>query len=487
MVTVEVDYKRLHILRKDGKVRYVYAWRGGPRLYAEIGTPEFHAEYMAAKARRAVPDASKFRAVIVAYKSSHDWLKLAATTRRNWTRWLDRIHERFGDLPTSAFDRPDLIRKHIRQWRAEWVATSGPRAGDYGVQVLSRVLSYAIDPMGKITANPCEGIKHVYRNERADIIWTDADIATLKAVASAEVGHAVDLAALTGLRVSDLIRLSWSHVQGDTIIITTGKSRHRREAIVPVYDELRRLLASIPKRSTAILTNSRRRPWTADGLNSSFTAAMVECGLKDRDLHFHDLRGTAATKFYVAGLSERVIAEIMGWEEAAVARIIRRYVSRDAATKAVIRQLDEAKRETTEKAAVERVDAYQVSDTAHSHAIAAMISGCGVYFIRGETSGRIKIGRAANAVGRIMELSIGASEVLTLAAVIPGTHKDEQFLHAWFSACRVKGEWFDPNQILTDLVSALASNPNLDWKIWLADRKKSMEDRRPSNVVRIER
>jgi transposase len=50
---------------------------------------------------------------------------------------------------------------------------------------------------------------------------------------------------------------------------------------------------------------------------------------------FHDLRGTAATKFYIAGLSERIIAEIMGWEEEHVARIIRRYVGRSAATNAI--------------------------------------------------------------------------------------------------------------------------------------------------------
>jgi integrase len=63
-------------------------------------------------------------------------------------------------------------------------------------------------------------------------------------------------------------------------------------------------------------------------------------GMKQVDLHFHDLRGTAATRFYTAGLSERVIAEIMGWEEAYVARIIRRYVDRGAATRAIIRQLN---------------------------------------------------------------------------------------------------------------------------------------------------
>ena len=111
--------------------------------------------------------------------------------------------------------------------------------------------------------------------------------------------------------------------------------------IIPLYDTLRAVLASIPKRATTILTNSRFRPWTRDGFGSSFNKAKIAAGLADRDLHFHDLRGNAATRFYIAGLSERAIAEIMGWEEEHVARIIRRYVGRSAATKAIIAQLNE--------------------------------------------------------------------------------------------------------------------------------------------------
>jgi Phage integrase family len=140
---------------------------------------------------------------------------------------------------------------------------------------------------------------------------------------------------------SDLIRLSWSHVHADTITISTGKSKHRREAIIPLYDALRNILANISRRSTVILTNSRHRPWTRDGLGSSFNKAKIAAGMAERDLHFHDLRGTAATQFYIAGLSERVIAEIMGWQEEHVAWIIRRYVNRSAATKAMIAQLNE--------------------------------------------------------------------------------------------------------------------------------------------------
>lgn len=208
------------------------------------------------------------------------------------------------------------------------------------MQVLSRVLSYAVDPLGAIAGNPCEGIKRLYSANRSEIIWTNSDIDQLTRSCAPEVAHAVALALHTGLRLGDLLKLSWSHLGDDAIIISTGKSKHRREAIIPLYDDLRAALASIPRRSPIILTNSKRCPWTVNSFGSAFDRAKKAAGLDDRNLHFHDLRGTACTRFYVSGLSERVIAEIMGWEEETVARIIRRYVDRTAATQAVLRQLN---------------------------------------------------------------------------------------------------------------------------------------------------
>jgi hypothetical protein len=130
------------------------------------------------------------------------------------------------------------------------------------------------------------------------------------------------------------------HVGSDAIVMTTGKSRHRREVIIPLYADLRALLNRIPKRATTILTSSRCRPWTEDGFGSSFNKAKIDAGMAERDLHFNDLRGTAATKFYIASLPIRVIAEIMGWEEDHVGKIIRRYVGRTAAVKAMIAKLE---------------------------------------------------------------------------------------------------------------------------------------------------
>jgi integrase len=342
---VRVNLKGIAKVTAKGRT-YWYAWRGGPRLRGKPGSAEFIASYNEAIESLRTPDPGRFKSLVMLYRASADYARLADPTRKHWSPWLDRIADYFGELRIAQFDRPEKIRPVVRRWRNQWA--DKPRTADYGMQVLSRVLSYAIDPLGKIAGNPCEGVKQLYSGDRSEIIWTDADIAQLKGAkaCSAEIAHAVDLAAHSGLRLGDLLRLCWSHVGDDAIVIATGKSNQRREAIIPLYDALREVLACIPRRSPTILTNSRRRPWKMNAFATVFVRVKTAAGMGDRDLHFHDLRGTAATRFYNAGLSVRVIAEIMGWEEDHVSKIIQRYVGRSAATKALIEQLNKAERRT---------------------------------------------------------------------------------------------------------------------------------------------
>ncbi|KJC42254.1 tyrosine-type recombinase/integrase [Bradyrhizobium sp. LTSP857] len=333
---VRIELKGIAKVKAKGRT-YWYAWRGGPRLRGEPGSPEFIASYNEAIEQRRTPDKSRFRFVIVDYKASGDYKKLAESARAQWSKWLDRISDHFGELRTAHFDRPEKIRLDILRWRNQWAST--PRTADYALQVLSRVLAHGVG-VGKIARNPCEGIKYLYKNNRSEIIWTETDITHIRKTCSAEIAHAIDLAGYTGLRLGDLVRVSWSHVGEHAIVLATGKSRRRREAIVPLYDALKDILARIPKRATTILTSSRRRPWTVDGFGSSFNKAKIDAGMQDRDLNFNDLRGTAATKFYIAGFDEREIAETIAWEEESVKKIIRRYVDRTAAIKARIRKLE---------------------------------------------------------------------------------------------------------------------------------------------------
>lgn len=334
---VKVDLKGVASATAKGKT-YFYAWRGGPRLPGVPGAPEFVLAYQEAHASRRQSPQGQVRALVTLYRASVAYRGLAESTRRQWGRWLDRIVEHFGELPIAAFDRPERIRPIIRRWRNQWA--DSPRTADYAIQVLSRVLAYAVDPLDKIAVNPCDGIQRLYSANRAAVIWTDTDIAALKLKASPEICLAVDLAAATGLRRGDLLRLSWSHVGEQSIEIATGKSGGRTRALIPLYSGLRQVLDAAPKRSTAVLVNGNGLPWTTAAFGNAFNRAKIGAGMAGLNLHFHDLRGTAATRFKIAGLDEKVIAEIMGWEEASVASIIRRYVERSALTQATIERLN---------------------------------------------------------------------------------------------------------------------------------------------------
>ena len=126
---MKVELRGIHKLKVKGRT-YLYAWRGGPRLRGWPGTPEFMASYNAAIEERRTPDTGKFKSLVTLYKASNDYKKLADSTRKAWSPWLDRIAYYFGELRIAQFDRPEKIRPIIRRWRNQW--SDKPRTADYG-------------------------------------------------------------------------------------------------------------------------------------------------------------------------------------------------------------------------------------------------------------------------------------------------------------------------------------------------------------------
>ena len=236
-----------------------------------------------------------------------------------------------------------MIRKDIKHWRDKWSAH--PRMADVAKQVLWRVCSFAMAE-GALSANPCEGIPNLYQTDRSGIIWTANDLNALCNVASPEIQWAARLAALTGLRQGDLLRLTWSQVGDLAIDLKTRKSRGRRSALVRITQGIRDLLSTIPKRALTVLTTTNGEPW-ATGFGASWQAAVKRAGLSDKGLHFHDLRGTAATNYYRAGLTSREIADIMGWSQEQVESMIDRYVKRDELLIDRIRRLERLETENS--------------------------------------------------------------------------------------------------------------------------------------------
>jgi hypothetical protein len=57
------ELKGIHTVKAKGRT-YCYAWRGGPALDGDPGTPELMASYNEAVASRTAPDNGKFRSII---------------------------------------------------------------------------------------------------------------------------------------------------------------------------------------------------------------------------------------------------------------------------------------------------------------------------------------------------------------------------------------------------------------------------------------
>lgn len=351
MTTLRV--RGVHKVTAKGK-HYYYAWRGGPRLPGVPGSREFIAALEKALSRPS--DDTKLSGLIVDFKKSDAYQNIADSTKRNWAPWLDRIRTDLGKLSIKTFDRPE-VRQVIKKWRNGWKDT--PRTADMGKQVLSALLSYAVEE-GRLQNNPCFGISNLYKNDRADIIWTQDDIDTFLPHASKEIQFALRLALLSGMRQGDLLDLKWSEIEELAIVRKTGKSRGKKEYVVPLYDDLKSLLSEIRadqarrQRELAaagkpaplfqnVLVNSLNRPWK--GFQPAWQKAKsdVEDAVgHEWELHFHDARGTAATKFYIAGFAPEEIAEIVGWEKAKVERIIDKYVNRASRLKDKIKRLGQS-------------------------------------------------------------------------------------------------------------------------------------------------
>ena len=329
---MRVRLKGINSRRKvlaDGSVKtYYWAWKGGPPLRGEPGTPEFIASYNEAAARKVISPTGVLLSILQGFQVSEDFRGLADTTRRGYVALIMRIEKEFGDFPLSALTD--------RRTRA-LAANSGRRQADYAWSVLARVLSWALN-RGLVTSNPCAKGGRLYRGSRADKIWTADDEAAFLKNAPAHLHLPLLLALWTGQRQGDLLRLPWSAYASTHIRLRQSKTGAR--VSIPVGAPLKAALDSATKHGPLVLASTDKRPWTADGFRASWRKACAKVGIVG--VTFNDLRGTAVTRLAIAECTEAEIATITGHSLRDVRSILdAHYLHRDPAlAESAIRKLE---------------------------------------------------------------------------------------------------------------------------------------------------
>ena len=171
-----------------------------------------------------------------------------------------------------------------------------------------------------IAVHPLLRVKKVSSGSRRDIIWSDDDISKFKDTAPDYLVLAMMLAAWTGQRQGDLLKLTWGAYDGNSITIRQGKGN--AIARPKVSNELREYLEAAPRTAVTILTTQNGLPW-GSGFRSSWRKAVENAKIENRT--YHDLRGTFVTLAYRNGASIKEIAEISGHTERVAETIIRKH------------------------------------------------------------------------------------------------------------------------------------------------------------------
>ena len=337
---------RVRKKRADGGLTvFWYAWRGGPQILRASAVTEaelarevakaFPAAATAYQAERAPKSDTRFLyGLITRYLSTPDFANLAPRTQRDKRKFLDMAREKYGQLEIKALEARGA-RSMLLAWRDE--KADRPKTADEMLGALSSVLTWAAD-RGELRQNPVAEFPRLYRCNRAEMVWTPQDLERVRPHCASELWHAIQLAALTGLRLGDLIALTWASVGDHAITRQTNKSRGRKTAVVPITPETRAVLDSIPRHeSVTVLNSARRRPWSPPGLESALRRAKIDAGITG--LRFHDLRGTAATNFVRAGLPLDEVATVLAWEKHRVEEIAARYVTAEVIGLAMVERL----------------------------------------------------------------------------------------------------------------------------------------------------
>lgn len=87
-----------------------------------------------------------------------------------------------------------------------------------------------------------------------------------------------------------------------------------------------------------------------------------------------------------------------------------------------------------------------------------------VYFV--ERDGFVKIGTTTNLARRLRDLARGGAIMpqgmtigpMTVLATMPGTRRNEAFLHQRFAHLRLEGEWFLLEDEIRDFIAGLSCN-----------------------------
>jgi integrase len=272
-----------------------------------------------------------FAAVIRSYLTSPKFAGLAENSQKLWGREL-----RFASHPdclgavSLSVIRPALVQAFLDGLDGR----PGKQAAALGA--LRAMEKWAI--VRDLLPRPITTGVETGKPMGGHIPWTDEQVALAERLARPELARAITLAANTGQRGSDLVRMCPTDIETFDGIegIKVVQKKTGREVWIPITNSLATAMATWERRPGPYLTSPMGGAWTRNALTSAWAIERQKPALAAvSEMVLHGLRGTACVRLRRAGATAHQIADMVGMSIPMVERYCRFSAQRENAAAAV--------------------------------------------------------------------------------------------------------------------------------------------------------
>lgn len=307
----------IKVVTKANGRQYKYR-RVGPALIPLPDLPEHHPDFLAAyvAAGDAKPTprraAGSITALCEAYLGSHEYQRLAPSTRAMWRRTLDRISDERG-IGLVRDLRVEHLRKDIRALT--------PGAAQNRLKGWRAILKFAVED-GWITSDPSAGIRAQKGKVTPHHQWSADEISAFRDYwkEGSPERIAFEVILWTGARCVDAAALGWqlvdrsgwlSYVQVKTGGPATCPVRTLPSWAAPLAVDHKHFLAALPDERMMWIVTSQGKPRSVKTLSQWFSAAASAAGLP-AGCTAHGLRKARAAALAEAGATASQIGAWTG-------------------------------------------------------------------------------------------------------------------------------------------------------------------------------
>jgi integrase len=269
---MKVNLKGINTTRKilaDGtEIVYVYAWKGGPRIYAPLDTQEFLAEYNECLKQK-VEKPKNLANLLDEYTRSTKFNKNKKTTIRRTLVSIKKVKATLGEMPVSVFNDPDVVDV-LESWRDKVIVEISPADAEHQWNSLSGALTWAAERI-IIKRNPCKGHYVSLIGSRVDKIWSDEQVEQYIRLAPSNMVVALMLGLWTGQREGSLVNLRWSDYDGNILTVVQGKNRAGtppKIVKIPVSGEFKTFMDDLERTAGVVGLSQQERSQPAILLNA---------------------------------------------------------------------------------------------------------------------------------------------------------------------------------------------------------------------------